>query len=176
MKRRKIYLAVLLVIVFICIFVINVIWQCKEKQQQQQQQQHQQKQQQQQQQKQEKKQMNGVDSPILTFDQGCREKSKVCDINSKARSSIFYIKIHKTGSTALRSTLLTYGRRYNLTICMDATDLWGLNWPYEIDNVRLTKLHEEKCEIVAEELVYNKEKGMGLLKFEPTMNYKSSLS
>ena len=166
MNFRYKHIAIVLVVMFIFMFGMNVISQCKEKQKQQQQQQ--------QQQKQEKKQMNGADLSILTSGQGCWKESKVCDINSKASSSIFYIKVHKTGSTTLRSILLLYGRKYNLTICMDVIDLWGLNFPYDIDNVKLTKLHEEKCEIVAEELVYVQEKGMGL--FEPTMNYKSSLS
>lgn len=100
----------------------------------------------------------------LTHDTACSGiKKPVCDVNSKPRKSIFYIKIHKTGSTTLRSTILQYGRTYNLTICMDATDKWGLNWPHKIDQIRLTKTREEKCEIVAEELVYRRETGKTIL-------------
>lgn len=99
-----------------------------------------------------------------THDTACSGiKKPVCDVNSKPRKSIFYIKIHKTGSTTLRSTILQYGRTYNLTICMDATDMWGLNWPHNIDEIRLTKTREEKCEIVAEELVYRREIGKTIL-------------
>ena len=83
-------------------------------------------------------------------------KGKVgsCSENSP-RKSIFYVKVHKTGSTTLRSVLLVYGRKYNLTICMDANDLWGLNWPDLINVERLTKHRLKKCDIVAEEVMFN---------------------
>ena len=93
---------------------------------------------------------------LLSKEKTVHEK---CGYNAEPRKSIFYIKVQKTGSTTIRSTLLSYGRYHNLTICMDSMNLWGLNWPYEIDGVRLTKQFTEKCDIVAEELVYKPEIG-----------------
>ena len=79
------------------------------------------------------------------------------------RKHIFYVKVHKTGSTSLRSIFLLYGRKYNLTICMDSVDMWGLNWPYNIDPLRMTKPLGAKCDIVAEELVYDREMASELM-------------
>ena len=93
---------------------------------------------------------------LLSKEKTIHEK---CGYNAEPRKSIFYIKVQKTGSTTIRSTLLSYGRYHNLTICMDSMNLWGLNWPYEIDGVRLTKHFTAKCDIIAEELVYKPEIG-----------------
>ena len=80
---------------------------------------------------------------------------KTCGVDTKAHRSIIYVKVQKTGSTTLRSTLLVYGRHYDLNICFDSTNLWGLNWPYPVDELKLTKLYEEKCELIAEEFVFD---------------------
>lgn len=100
-----------------------------------------------------------------------RYEEKECQIDGAPQKSIFYIKVHKTGSTTLRSTLLIYGRQYNLTICMDSTNLWGLNWPYQVDNGRLTKPHKERCQIVAEELVYSPAIGKTFLSLIPRASF-----
>jgi len=88
-----------------------------------------------------------------------RYKQINCGTKTKPHRSIFYVKVHKSASTTLRSMLLVYGREYNLTICMDSMNKWGLNWPYRVDEDRLTKLKEERCQIVAEELIYSPEIG-----------------
>ena len=88
-----------------------------------------------------------------------RYKPITCGVGTKPHRSVFYIKVHKTASTTLRSMLLVYGREYNLTICMDSTDLWGLNWPYQVDVDKLTKLKEQRCELIAEELIYSPQIG-----------------
>ncbi|XP_065664881.1 galactose-3-O-sulfotransferase 2-like [Hydra vulgaris] len=80
---------------------------------------------------------------------------KTCGTETKPHSSILYLKVQKTGSTTLRSTLLVYGKRYNLSICFDATNLWGLNWPYAVDELKLTKLHNKKCDLIAEEFIFD---------------------
>lgn len=84
-----------------------------------------------------------------------RYNQVTCGTNTKPHRSIFYVKVHKSASTTLRSMLLVYGREYNLTICMDSMNKWGLNWPYRVDEERLTKQKEERCQVIAEELIYS---------------------
>lgn len=79
--------------------------------------------------------------------------------NKTVRKSLFYIKIQKTGSTTLKSSLYNYGLKHNLRICVDATDIHHMNFPYSIDMRKLTKTSSKPCDLIADELVYNKEQG-----------------
>ena len=88
-----------------------------------------------------------------------RYKPKTCGLKTQSHRSIFYVKIHDTKSDILRKIFLTYGREYNLTICMDALKIWSANWPYKVDQHGMTKTNKERCQIVAEQLVYSSEIG-----------------
>ena len=88
-----------------------------------------------------------------------RYRPFTCGAETKPHRSIFYVKVHDTKSDILRNIFLIYGREYNLTVCMDAVKMWSANWPYKIDKVSLTKTKEERCQIVAEQLVYSTEIG-----------------
>ena len=88
-----------------------------------------------------------------------RYKAFTCGKDTKPQRSIFYIKIHDTKSNILRNIFLIYGREYNLTVCMDAVKMWYANSPHRVDSVSLTKTKEERCQIVAEQLVYSTELG-----------------
>ena len=88
-----------------------------------------------------------------------RYKAFTCGKDTKPHRSIFYIKIHGTKSNILRNIFLIYGREYNLTVCMDAMRMWYANSPHKVDSVSLTKTKEERCQIVAEQLVYSTELG-----------------
>ena len=89
-------------------------------------------------------------------DQNCNQNK----VNKRTnRRTIFSIKIQKTGSSTLRASLWFYAQAHNLSICVDMRDMYSLNWPYEIDVRRVIKLPEEKCELIAEEMIYNKDKG-----------------
>lgn len=76
---------------------------------------------------------------------------------TKPVTSIVYLKTHKTGSTSWKSVFLFYGEKRNLTICMDSVNKWQLNWPYRIHIERIIKPHYEKCNILADEMVYDEE-------------------
>ncbi|XP_065674818.1 galactose-3-O-sulfotransferase 2 [Hydra vulgaris] len=80
---------------------------------------------------------------------------KVCNMETKPQRSIIYVKVQKTGSTTLRSTLLIYGKQYKLNICFDSTNLWGLNWPNAVEELKLTKVYNEKCDLIADELIFD---------------------
>ena len=85
-------------------------------------------------------------------------KPKNC-YNKTSIRNIFYIKIQKTASTSLKSSLLNYGMKKNLQICMDSLDLHHLNFPYPIDPVRLTKPYFGRCELIADELMFDEISG-----------------
>ena len=96
---------------------------------------------------------------LLTTNSIKRYKDLTCGKDTKPHRSIFYIKIHDTKSNILRNIFLIYGREYNLTVCMDAEKIWSANSPRKLDSVGLTKTKEERCQIVAEQLVYSTEIG-----------------
>jgi len=75
-------------------------------------------------------------------------------------TSIFYIKVQKTGSSSIKSMLLNYALKREMRICLDNTDLYHMNFPYDIDESKLTKPRGVKCEMIADELIFNKKKGI----------------
>lgn len=87
------------------------------------------------------------------------ERLKEC-MNKTASKSIFYVKIQKTGSTSLKSSLFNYGMKYKLRICVDSTDIHHMNFPYSIDPLKLTKPLNGRCDIIADELIYNNKQGI----------------
>ena len=102
--------------------------------------------------------MNGHPDKLLHNQKPSFLKSpNVCIRNNK--TSVFYIKIQKTGSTTIKSMLLNYALKNGKTICMDNMDLYHMNFPYPIDESKLTKLYNGKCQVVADELIFDKHKG-----------------
>lgn len=76
------------------------------------------------------------------------------------KTSIFYIKIQKTASSTIKSMLLNYGLKREMRVCVDSTDIYHMNFPYAIDKSKLTKPYNAKCEMIADELIFNKKQGI----------------
>ena len=75
------------------------------------------------------------------------------------KQSIFYIKIQKTGSTTVKSMLLNYALKHKMRICLDNTDIHHMNFPYRLDESKLIKFPDEPCEMIADELLFDKSQG-----------------
>ncbi|XP_066936296.1 galactosylceramide sulfotransferase-like [Clytia hemisphaerica] len=88
-------------------------------------------------------------------------KMSSCKQNNNV--SIFYIKIQKTGSSTIKSMLLNYGLKKKMKICMDNTDLHHMNFPYQIDESKLVKKPNEKCQLVADELIFHEKQASSMM-------------
>ena len=75
------------------------------------------------------------------------------------KQSIFYIKIQKTGSTTVKSMLFNYALKHKMRICLDNTDIHHMNFPYRLDESKLIRFPDEPCEMIADELVFDKSQG-----------------
>jgi len=73
------------------------------------------------------------------------------------KTNILYVKTHKTGSTTWKTVFQLYSEKYKLNLCIDRKDIYHLNWPSQILVADVVRKFDEKCDIIADEMVYNKE-------------------
>jgi len=83
--------------------------------------------------------------------------AKTSFVAQEPTKNILYVKTHKTGSTTWKTVFQSYSEKYNLNLCMDAKDRYHLNWPSQILVVDVIRKFDEKCDMIADEMIYNKE-------------------